>query len=102
MIQVHVHVLGWGFKSPHLHTSSLVRQGIFYCPNFFFSEKVNSAHRKRAPVSAEPVLFLFEIPLLEEHADRVVGVQEVSWTVRDAETADRLEKAGCLIIFENF
>ncbi len=30
------------------------------------------------------------------------GAQEVSWTVRDAETADRLEKAGCLIIFENF
>lgn len=30
------------------------------------------------------------------------GAQEVSWTVRDPETADRLEKAGCLIIFENF
>ncbi len=33
---------------------------------------------------------------------RLYGVQEVSWTVRDAETAERLEKAGCLIIFEGF
>ncbi len=30
------------------------------------------------------------------------GVQEVSWTVRDADTADALEKAGCLVIFEGF
>ncbi len=30
------------------------------------------------------------------------GVQEVSWTVRDRETMERLEAEGSLIIFENF
>ncbi len=30
------------------------------------------------------------------------GVQEVSWTVRDRETMERLEREGSLIIFENF
>jgi len=30
------------------------------------------------------------------------GIQEVSWTVRDKETMDRLEKDGCICIFEKF
>ena len=32
----------------------------------------------------------------------IYKVQEVSWTVRDAETAAALENCGNLIIFENF
>lgn len=35
-------------------------------------------------------------------ARRLWGVQEVSWTVRDRETMERLEQEGSLIIFENF
>ncbi len=30
------------------------------------------------------------------------GIREVSWTVRDRETMEKLEAEGCLIIFENF
>ena len=33
---------------------------------------------------------------------KLYGVQEVSWTVRDAETARKLEEQGSLIIFEGF
>jgi len=30
------------------------------------------------------------------------GIQEVSWTVRDKETMEKLEKDGCICIFEKF
>jgi len=35
-------------------------------------------------------------------ARKIYGVQEVSWTVRDPETAWQLEADNCLLIFENF
>ena len=35
-------------------------------------------------------------------ARKLWGVREVSWTVRDRETMERLEAEGSLIIFENF